>query len=107
MFASLVFHKSFWDIKRENPWEKTIGTEYPGWGVPIVYDGSVTTVESLGNYTYGFIGYSYGVSLSNLFLGSYVAAGLPSKGKASDNEIGDWVDVLKGYSSAEKYFGCM
>ena len=37
-FVSQVYHKAPWDIKRETPWNKTIGNgTYPGGGVQVVY----------------------------------------------------------------------
>lgn len=55
------------------------------------------TPESLGNFTYGMLGKSLGLSLPELYAGSYVAAGLPYSGVKLANETYDWTYIRKGY----------
>ncbi len=96
-FYAMVNHNAVWDIKRPMPWVITIGTDYPGFGVPVMYCGRVVTVEDLGNFTYGYLGAAYGLSYEVLITGSYVAAGLPGSGAAIHNEIADWEYISLGY----------
>ncbi len=99
-FYNLVNHEAPWDIKREKPWTDTLGTPYPGFGVKVIYHDSLTTVEELGNYTYGYLGYSYKIPLPVLYAGSYYAANMPMEGAALHNEFFDWVPITKGYMDA-------
>ena len=55
------------------------------------------TPEQLGNFTYGVLGYAYGIPLDHLLVGSYYAAGFPISGKRFENEIVDWFYVSMGY----------
>ena len=55
------------------------------------------TPEDIGNYTYGCIGRSYGMSLETLLVGSYFAAGLPTEGNEWAGEMKDWNYVKRGY----------
>ena len=96
-FYSWVNHKADWDIKRAASWERTIGSTFPGFGTPIIYNGQVMTVEALGNYTYGYLGAAFGFSLEILLGGSYYAAGLPLKPGDLKNEFNDWRYVSQGY----------
>lgn len=96
-FYQKVNHEAEWDIKREEPWKKTIGTTYPGVDTQVLYNGIVMTPESLGNYTYGFIGRASGFSLPVLIAGSYYAAGFPTEQKALTNEVTDWLYITIGY----------
>ena len=101
-FTLEVFHNAPWDIKREEPWEETIGTPYPGSDVLIIYHDSLTTVQELGNYTYGYLGYNYGIPLEILYAGSYVAAGFPIKESKFNHEVyEDWPPIKKGYMAAK------
>lgn len=98
-FTDLVYHKHDWDIKEEKSWVQTIGTPFPGFGTPIYYDGTITTVEELGNYTYGYLGCAFGFSLPTLYAGSYVAAGFPTGGPKLENELLDWKSIKSGFAA--------
>ena len=96
-FISQVNHKAPWDIKREESWNKTIGENtYPGWGIKVKYNGNFMTPEELGNYAYGYIGAAMGLSIVELYAGSWVAAGFPMVGTNWDNEYNDWTFIEKG-----------
>ena len=96
-FISQVNHKKPWDIKREGPWNKTIGANtYPGWGVKVQYNSALMTPEELGNYTYGYIGAALGLSVAELYGGSWVAAGFPLGGDDWANEYNDWNAIKNG-----------
>ena len=101
-FYSLVNHGATWDIKREHVWEDTIGTSYPGFDTAVLFCGMVMTPESLGNFTYGYLGCAYGIPLDQLIAGSYYAAGFPIDRSGLNNEMGDWAYVALGYTYAEK-----
>jgi len=96
-FYLMVDHNGIWDIKRKNRWEDTIGTEFPGEDVFVMYRGDAMTPEDLGNYTYARIGRSFGFTLPVLFCGSYHAAGYPKSGDDLWNEELDWYYIEKGY----------
>ena len=96
-FGILVNHNSVWDIKRQIPWEKTIGTTFPGYGVPVIYGGVIMTPEALGNYTYGYLGAAFGFSYQTLIDGSVGAAGLPRSIPGIENETNDWNYITMGY----------
>ena len=98
-FYELVNHEAPWNIKRKDPWEKTIGSEYPGsYNTVVLYDGHYYTPEILGNYTYGVLGKAYGINLDTLTGGSFFAAGFPTYGTtAFDNEVTDWLFISNGY----------
>jgi len=55
------------------------------------------TPESLGNWTYGYIGAAQGIPLNVLVAGSWVAAEGPVSGDDWVNERGDWVYVQRGF----------
>ncbi len=96
-FMSQVNHKKPWDIKREEPWNNTIGKDtYPGWGVKVVYNDYLMTPEELGNYTYGYIGAALGLTKMELYSGSWYAADFPTGGADWDNEYNDWSSIKKG-----------
>ena len=99
-FYKLVNHSAPWDIKREKPWQETIGTPYPGYNTELVFNGTTMTPEMLGNYAYGYLGHAYGIPLLILIAGSYYAAGFPIVGDALRNEIWDWGYVARGYVDA-------
>ena len=100
-FYNLVNHGAPWDIKIEKCWKDTIGTAFPGEGVEVLFEGVAMTPEALGNFTYGYLGYSYGISLNVLFAGSEYAAGFPSEGSALENELIDQRYVEMGYNYAK------
>ena len=96
-FYYLVNHNAPWDIKRPDSWKSTIGTSYPGYDVNVTFCGQSMTPEMLGNFTYGYLGHAYGISLPLLYAGSYYAAGFPLTGSKLDNEIWDWKYITMGY----------
>ena len=96
-FYNLVNHYAPWDIKREIPWQETIGTPHPGYGAEVVFNGTTMTPEMLGNYCYGYLGHAYGIPFKVLVGGSYYAADFPTSGEALVNEIWDWGYIMKGY----------
>ena len=103
-FYSKVNHDANWDIKRPGPWERTIGTTFPGsFDTPVVFRGRVMTLEQLGNFTYGYIGTAMGIPTEILLFGSAYAAGLPSiyhdAREHVINEFGDQIWVLRGISA--------
>ena len=99
-FYRRVNHKAPWDIKRKEPWESTIGTQFPGAGKKVRFDGIFMTPEMLGNFAYGYLGCKYGISLPVLYAGSYYAAGFPMGGKELDNELWDRKWIAKGHDYA-------
>ena len=99
-FYTLVNHYASWDIKREESWEKTIGTPFPGDAVQVYFNDELMTPEDLGNFTYGVLGHAYGIPLEHLIPGSWYAAGFPTEGEAWDNEIRDWGYIVRGYGYA-------
>ena len=104
-FLSLVNHNAPWDIKRDKPWESTIGTPYPGENSIVFYHDYRINLQELGNYTYGFLGYNYGIPLNILYAGSYVAAGLPIDKSEFNHEVyEDWPWIENGYNDAKNGF---
>ncbi len=102
IFYNMVNHGEEWDIKLEDSWNETIGTPYPGFDTPIVYNGEEMTPQGLGNYTYGYLGAAFGIPLQILHGGSYVAAGFPIAYDQLSHEVGeDWKYVTKGYIAAK------
>lgn len=100
IFGLLVFHRSTWDIKRKASWESTIGTPFPGVGVPIIYSGMLMTPDNLGNYIYGYLGAAFGISYSTLIDGSIFAAcigGSMNSGAGINNAVSDWNYIRCGY----------
>ena len=99
-FYNLVNHDAPWDIKRPARWEETIGTTFPGsFDTPIYFRGSIMTPESLGNWTFGYIGRALGLNLDVLLVGSWYAAGFPTSGGAWENERGDWSYINRGFQA--------
>ena len=96
-FYGMVNHEAEWDIKRPKSWESTIGSEFPGENVYVLYHNQAMTPEMLGNYTYGVIGKAFGFSLDVLLFGSFSAAGFPSEGDKLANEYMDWDYIRRGY----------
>ena len=99
-FYLLVNHNADWDIKREEPWERTIGTAFPGKDVGVIFGERTMTPENLGNFTYGVLGYAYGIPLEPLIPGSWYAAGFPLGGDRLSNEVFDWFYIVLGYECA-------
>ena len=102
-FGLLVNHGGAWDIKRKESWEKTIGTAFPGsYNTLVLYSGMLMTPESLGNFTYGCLGASFGIPYQTLIYGSVGAALITGGFNTYDgavNEFGDWNYVATGYLS--------
>ena len=98
-FKDMVNHKARWDIKRKEPWEETIGTEYPGYDVEVIYRDLIVTPENLGNITYGYLGAANGIPLNILYFGSYYAAGMPIGGAKFENELLDQTYIAYGYDA--------
>ena len=105
-FYRQVNHLAPWDIKRPIRWEETIGSTFPGTYInnryatsfdTIYFRGQRMTPESLGNWTYGYIGAAQGIPLNVLVAGSWVAAEGPVSGDDWVNERGDWVYVQRGF----------
>ena len=114
-FIDQVDHRKPWDIKRPDVWEGTedrpgtIGTDFPGRGVPVIYNGQIMTPEQLGNFTYGYIGAALGLNMFELRGGSWVAAGIPIPLLSGDdwlNEFGDWKDIQAGFDAFNNSKGC-
>ena len=123
-FYEQMNHDAPWDIKEPERWVGTIGSTFPGsHDTPIYFRGERMTPESLGNWTYGYIGALIGLNLPTLLAGSYYAAGtpLPYSLKSIDdfnfginmtspiiqnpnfirdfnNEMGDWVYIERGFN---------
>ena len=89
-------------VSIEKEQENTIGTDYPGEGATVLLEGMPMTLEQLGNFTYGFLGYYYGIPLDHLIAGSYYAADFPTEGAALTNELWDWAFVSLGYNVAKE-----
>jgi hypothetical protein len=101
-FRSIVNINKPWDIKLENRWNETIARDtFPGRDAPIVYNGMIVTPESLGNYTYGYIGAALGIPLNVLYGGSWYADGFstPSNEESWLNEMQDWANIEKGFNA--------
>ena len=96
-FYRLVNHKAPWDIKREEVWEATIKTEYPGYNTVVSFCEIEMTPESIGNFTYGYLGQEYGIPSPLLIAGSYYAAGFPTARDDLLNEITDWGYIYLGF----------
>jgi RHS repeat-associated protein len=76
-FKDQVDNDAPWDIKIEERWKNTIGTEYPGkHNANVIYGGGILTPEKLGNITYGYLGRAAGFTESALILGSVYANGI-------------------------------
>ena len=96
-FYCMVNHGAIWDIKLKEVWEQTIGTPFPGKGVPVMFCGTIMTPESLGNFTYGYLGAAFGIPYEAICAGSYYAANFPTKGEKLGNEVKDQQYVFAGY----------
>ena len=103
-FYNAVNHKQPWDIKRSESWQNTIGTPFPGVGVYVLFNGISMTPEQLGNFSYGFLGFAYGIPYEHLLGGSYYAAGFPTESAQLANEFFDWFFIKLGYVAAEEAF---
>ena len=96
-FISQVNHEAAWDIKVRDSWNKTIGDNtYPGFGVQVLFKGTLMTPEKLGNYTYGYIGKAMGLTYLELVGGSWYAADFPTGHSFWTNEYLDWFSISAG-----------
>ena len=99
-FKNQVNHEADWDIKRKDPWERTIGSTFPGdYNTTVVLYGTFTTPEELGNITYGYLGSAAGFGEKTLIAGSIYAAGVWSvitDKAARTNEFNDHDAIRKG-----------
>ena len=104
-FYQQVNHNAPWDIKLEERWEDTIvGTDFPGTDIYVNFRGNLMTPEQLGNFTFGYIGRSMGLSRDILLIGSMYAAMNSNQFRTHYqrlNELEDWNFILKGYNSFE------
>jgi len=121
-FIFHVKHEGAWDIKREDPWKKTLRSEYPGsFTARIYYEGQIMSLEELGNITYGYIGAALGFTFEYLRFGSTVVSGIPQRSlelfnpfNDTDpekmlaevrNEVGDWMLVERGFRAYRSDYG--
>ena len=99
-FKNQVNHGADWDIKRKDPWERTIGSTFPGsYDTKVVLFGILTTPEELGNITYGYLGSAAGFSETILIAGSMYAAGvwtMITDGSARSAEYSDHPAIRQG-----------
>jgi RHS repeat-associated protein len=80
-FAAQVNHGADWDIKIEDPWNRTIANNtFPGQNTPIVVNGQIVTPHVLGNMTYGYLGSACGLTQFELLKGGDYANGSYSGG---------------------------
>ena len=63
----------------------------------VVFDGLVTDIEGLGNFTYGILGSWYGIELSMLYTGSYIAAKCPTGDALFHEQFEDWPYIYVGF----------
>lgn len=124
-FYNQVNYLAPWDIKRPSVWVNTIGSTFPGTYTINTHATSFDTIyfreqrmtpESLGNWTYGYIGAAMGIPLRILLGGSFYAADSPMpSNKVSalphpfvgpsvsvpnpqfQNEMQDWVYIRRGF----------
>jgi RHS repeat-associated protein len=77
-FYNKVNHGKPYDIKREQPWNETIGEgTYPGsYDTEIYFWSGLTTPEKLGNIMYGYVGAASLFSDKTLYKGSIFASGI-------------------------------
>lgn len=99
-FKSKVDHEADWDIKREKPWERTVGDTFLGsYDTKIIVNGSLTTPEELGNMMYGYTGTAANLPETVLIGGSMYATGIwniiSDKDKRT-NEFNDHDIIRKG-----------
>ena len=103
-FYNMVNHRAPWDIKYADSWSATIGTEFPGQGVQVMYRGKLMTPEEIGNFTYGYLGAAYDIPSQTLLFGSYYAAGFPT-GSDLQHEFDDWTYIIIGYDAYRRDYG--
>ena len=87
-FMDQVNHAKPWDIKRADPWKKTIKTTYPiSYDTTIVFQSRLTTPEVVGNITYGYLGKATGSTAFELIAGgNYTAGGVTGILTGADSE---------------------
>ena len=71
-------------------------------GAEVRYNGNLMTPEELGNYSYGYIGAALGLTMAELYGGSWYAAGFPIGGTEWSNEYHDWNSIKKGVQAYKK-----
>ena len=106
-FYNQVNHNAPWDIKEPNSWRQTIGSTHPGrmWtGGGYTYThtyfrGQRMTAESIGNFTYGYIGAALGLPLPVLLAGSWYADGFTTGQTFANNELVDWGYIQRGVNA--------
>ena len=101
-FIGQVNHNHPWDIKVPGRCYDTIGTAFPGTiNTPVGFRDTLMTPESLGNWTYGYIGAALGLSLLELIGGSWYADGfsMPWTDNFLNNELLDWGYVRRGFEA--------
>jgi RHS repeat-associated protein len=99
-FYNQVNHSAPWDIKVPERWNDTIGTDFPGrFNTPIYFREQLMTPESLGNWTYGYLGAALGIPLWKLIGGSWYAAAFPMPWTYDflGNEFLDWAYIIEGF----------
>jgi len=98
-FYNWVKGGATWDIKLEKRWQSTIGTTFPGVETQVMYNGMIMTPEQLGNYIYGYLGASFGFSLTILRYGSFYATGHYGMNASQlyDELYNDWEMISAGY----------
>ena len=121
-FYNQMNHNAPWDIKVPARWEETIGSTFLGrFDTPIYFRGSRMTPESLGNWTYGYIGAAMGIPLTILLGGSFYAAGFPMPSNFGpalpppfvgpsvavpnpqfQDEMGDWGYIRRGFHARRR-----
>ncbi len=76
-----------WDIKRPEPWKKTLGISYPGsYNSLVIISDLFTTPEEMGNFLYGYAGAATNISEKILIFGSIYASKI-WKNSATDMQI--------------------
>ena len=102
-FISRVDNDADWDIKRPEPWKRTLGITYPGGPTSlVVVNDELITIEKLGNVTYGYIGAALGLPLTILKAGS-IAVAQPGFG-LSDGSKAKWANEFSDHPAIEKGF---
>jgi len=73
-FAEMVSGDGMWNLKYRRGnitnWEYTLGIPFWGYNTRMVLNGSIVTVEDVGNTTYGYLGIAIGFSQSWLITNS-------------------------------------
>jgi len=76
-----------WNIKLKKPWEGTIKSTYPGSATAkVVLFGTVVTSEMLGNISFGYIGAALGITLPELYAGSWFVSDKSTEAQRQDEK---------------------